>query len=289
MNIFLTGGTGFIGNYFRKVAAKNHKIYLFSRKENNIISDNNYHKIVYRENLNQISKEDLSLIDLVLHLSSTGVSAPHSLSITNAYKNNVIDPIKFFEIAINKAKIKNFIVCGSCYEYGRTGEMNINKLSVLDQLLPSDFYASSKAAFSMACISMAYKYSLNLSLIRPFHIYGEGELNSRFYPSIMSAIKNNLDFDMTQGEQIRNFNKVDSFVEMLIKECNEIYSRKDSYSLTIKNFGNKKNQTIKEFASYLWRKNSAKGKINFGKVPYRNNEGMKYIPNIDIIFADKTD
>ncbi len=51
MNIFLTGGTGFIGNYFRKEAVKNNKIYMFNRKESKTLGDNNFHKIITKANL----------------------------------------------------------------------------------------------------------------------------------------------------------------------------------------------------------------------------------------------
>lgn len=288
MNIFITGGSGFIGNAFRKEAIKKNKITLFLREGSTIPPDNNFTELVIKKNMSQIKMEDLKSIDLIVHLAASGVKNPESISIKNAYKNNVIDPINFFEVAINKCAIKNFLVCGSCFEYGKTGEKNNNSLSVLDTLLPTNFYGSSKASFTMACISMAYKYSLNLSLVRPFHIYGEGESERRFFPSIMHAIKKDLDFDMSLGEQIRDFTYVLDLAKILIQECNNLISKRNNPKLLIKNIGSGNKKTLKHFATELWSKYSAKGRINFGKLPYRENEVMQYIPNIDIIFSDNT-
>jgi len=55
------------------------------------------------------------------------------------------------------------------------------------------------------------------------------------------------------------------------------------FDIRVANMGSGNNISIKEFASDIWKKNNAKGKLLLGNLNYRDNEIMRYVPNLDDI------
>jgi len=49
----------------------------------------------------------------------------------------------------------------------------------------------------------------------------------------------------------------------------------------INNIGSGKPLSVHNFCSYWWKKWDAKGELIIGAVPYKKNEVMRYVPEID--------
>ena len=62
--------------------------------------------------------------------------------------------------------------------------MNLFHLMPLE---PTMTYSVSKAAASISLLQWATQYKLSMTIRRIFHLYGEGEDESRFYPSLVKA------------------------------------------------------------------------------------------------------
>ena len=82
---------------------------------------------------------------------------------------------------------------------------------------------------------------------------------------------------MTLGEQIRDFINVKDVANKILEES----LSKNKRMILIKNIGSGKPTRIRDFALQIWNDLEAKGKINFGSIPYRNNEVMRYVPDIN--------
>ena len=95
--------------------------------------------------------------------------------------------------------------------------------------------------------------------MRPFHIFGEGESDYRFWPSLKNAALSGQDFPMTLGEQIRDFTPVEYAADIFIRyvENSKIIQGKP----IISNLGTGKPQSLKSFAETQWKKFNAKGYI----------------------------
>ena len=81
---------------------------------------------------------------------------------------------------------------------------------------------------------------------------------------------------MTLGEQIRDFTPVEFAADAFID-----YATNKNISKgrpIIKNLGTAKPQSLKNFAKSEWKKFGGKGILLFGKIPYRENEIMRYVP-----------
>jgi nucleoside-diphosphate-sugar epimerase len=115
-------------------------------------------------------------------------------------------------------------------------------------------------------------------IMRIFQVFGEGELESRFWPSLRKAAIAGEDFPMTRGEQIRDFIPVETVGGAFVGAL----ARTDlcAGEPKVENLGTGKPQTLRAFAEFWWKQWKAKGRLKVGMLPYRDNEVMHYVPRI---------
>ena len=93
---------------------------------------------------------------------------------------------------------------------------------------------------------------------------GDGEASSRFWPSLKSAALSRSDFPMTRGEQIRDFQPVDSTALQLLDCLNLLYT--NPKSTTFLNLGTGQPQSLLSFAQSQWNFFNASGSLIPGAV-----------------------
>ena len=148
---------------------------------------------------------------------------------------------------------------------------------------PTNSYAVSKAAASIALRQWAEEHQLTLEILRVFHVFGEGESQGRFWPSLRRAALAGEDFQMTAGEQIRDFLNVadvaSAFLDRATAPSSHIPAAK------IFNLSSGKPLTILAFAQCWWKLWEAKGQLLAGALPYRPGEVMRYVagPNLIVV------
>ena len=145
-------------------------------------------------------------------------------------------------------------------------------------LKPTLSYPTSKAAASIALIGWAVENNVFLQILRIFQVYGEGELETRLWPSLKKYAKLGKDFPMTKGEQIRDFISVDQVAKKFLNEIE--FTNVDRSSPRILNIGSGKPQSVLDFSQYWWNKWNAKGDLLIGKIPYKQSEIMRYVPKL---------
>ena len=277
MKIFLTGGTGFIGsNFIRKATDDGHSIIAIRRKKStpkvNLISQPTW----VEGDLESDFSAYLKNCDIFVHMASYGVLDKGG-DLDEYLRWNVVATYNLCKQAYNSG-IKKFIILGSCFEYGRAGE-RFDYIPTTAPLEPSTNYASSKAAASVLLYGWAVKKNVYMNIIRIFQVYGKGENNNRLWPSLRHAALNGRDFKMTKGEQIRDFILVDDVVSDIIQSLS--FDKSISGSPKINNIGSGKPLSVHQFCSYWWKKWNAKGELIIGALPYRKDEVMRYVPEID--------
>ena len=109
-------------------------------------------------------------------------------------------------------------------------------------------------------------------------MFGEGEDESRLWPSLKRAAFNGDDFKLTSGEQIRDFTNVTEIAEKILSEVKEFSVNKGETQ--IKNIGSNNPQSVKDFSEYWWNHWKAVGKLHFGAKPYRDDEVMRFVPDL---------
>jgi nucleoside-diphosphate-sugar epimerase len=274
MKIFVTGGTGFIGSHFlAKALASGHEVIALKRTGSFPRIELPAQPQWLAREMPAVLVEDFRGSEILVHLAAHSANVPYD-TLGECLRWNVYESCNLFEKAI-LAGVRRFIVAGSCFEYGKSGE-RYDFIPVNAPLEPTQSYPISKAAASIALAGLARKKNLEMLILRIFQVYGEGELESRFWPLLRKAALAGKDFPMSAGEQVRDFISVEQVAESFISALTRADLRAGEPK--VENLGTGQPQTLRNFAEHWWNKWGAKGKLLVGAVPYRNGEIMRYAP-----------
>jgi nucleoside-diphosphate-sugar epimerase len=275
MNLFVTGGTGFIGSHFLRAAlAAGHRVIALRRPG----SVPRIPLVVEPEwldgALDSVAPEALRGCDALVHLAALGVS-PQKAEWAELFRVNVSESLALWQRAVD-AGVRQFLVCGSCFEYGQSGSRYAT-IPPDAPLEPVNGYGASKAAASVAVLALAVERGLSLSLLRPFHVFGEGQHRENFWPSLRAAALAGKDFPMTSGEQVRDFVPVERVAARFLAA---LADPPPAGRPRIANIGTGQPQTLRAFAEEWWGRFGATGRLQPGAVPYRAGEVMRYVPEL---------
>lgn len=200
--------------------------------------------------------------DVVFHLAAAGVAAPETdprtvLAVNAGGTVNVLE-------ALRSQRTRRIVLTGTCYEYGAR--------ETPEGLDPFNFYAASKiAAWSFA---RAYWHSFGLPVVtaRLFQVYGPGQSTKTLVPSAAHAALAGDDFQMTAGEQERDFIYIDDVVEALVR-----IATAESTEGTSVDLGTGRGHTVRAVVELIWRLAGARGQIRCGALDYRRGEPMRLV------------
>ncbi len=272
--IFLTGGTGFLGSHFlRRALTVGHEVLALRRPGSQPKIPLPSQPRWLEGGLTDPWGEQLRHCDTLVHLAAVGVS-PQKATWTELFQINVQDSLQLWRAAV-EAGVRRLVICGSCFEYGASGG-RYDFIPAEAPLLPTTAYGASKAAASAAALGLAAEQNLALLILRPFHMFGEGQHKSNFWPALKKAAQAGEDFPMTAGSQIRDFMPVEDAAEAFLASLD----RTDLAAGVprVENLGSGQAQTLLEFATTWWSHWRASGRIRAGEVPYRTGEVMRYAP-----------
>ncbi len=275
MKIFVTGASGFIGQHFcRKAVNDGHDLICLVRSSKASFDEP---KIRWVEgDLSTRFPECCEGVEAYVHLAAHGVHALNDWE--GCFRWNVVESLRLWRDAITSG-ISQFLIVGSCFEYGQVAE-KYDLIPVTAELRPTGAYHASKASASMAALALACEQKLKLTIARPFHVYGEGESASRFWPSLRKAAISGSDLEMTSGKQVRDFTPVETAAEKLVHEV-ESLEKLESGSPRIVNLGTGKPKSLAQFAREEWERFEAKGELRFGALADRKNEVYRYVPEVE--------
>lgn len=273
MNIFLTGGTGFIGSHvLKQVGAFGMDVTAIRRQgsQPRIKLDNAPRWI--EKPLDELDENDISGHDVLMHLASAGVS-PQKATLEEMMYWNVTVTGKLLELAA-KTGIRRIIVAGSYAEYGLAAN-RYDYIPANASLEPTSMYAATKAAACMLSFSIAAQYGIELCYLRIFSAYGEGQNENNFFPSLCRSAKAGNDFPMTSGAQVRDFIHVEDVARILLKTV----TMPDVIPGCpyVANVATGQPLALKDFAELWWRKLGARGRLLVGAIPYRSVEPMRFV------------
>jgi nucleoside-diphosphate-sugar epimerase len=276
MKLFVTGATGFIGSHFINAASSAGHDILALRRPGSLPSISVNDSVQWVDGfLADVDTTILSGCEVLVHLAAAGIIQKEA-DWVHCYQVNVMDSLQLWLRAADSG-IGRFIIAGSCFEYGSSGEV-CERIPFDAPLVPTGPYHASKASASLAAIGLSAQRKLKIQILRPFHVYGEGEMEERFWPSLKKAALSGEDFPMTTGDQIRDFTPVGLVAAKFLEAA--LNADVPSGQAIIKNIGTGNSQTLREFAESWWLHWNAKGKLLFGAIPQREGETMRYVPQI---------
>jgi nucleoside-diphosphate-sugar epimerase len=176
------------------------------------------------------------------------------------------------------AGVQRFIFTGTYAEYGLAG-LRYERIPANAPLEPNGPYASSKAAASIALAALCRELKVRMAYFRLFSVFGEGQFAKNFWPQLREAANKGQDFPMTPGEQIRDFIDVESVARRLLQAC--VADALEDGKVHVANLASGEPVTLRNFAELWWHAWKAPGTLLFGALPYREDEVMRYIPEVE--------
>jgi len=196
-SIFVTGSLGFIG---RKIIEKLPK--------SGVLTDSDNSKRIDLRNIKEVLKIDSA--DVVIHLG--GKIPKKELSWKDYFDNNVSGTINVLEYCIKK-KIKKLIYVSS-YVYGNPEYCPIDENHPVN---PHSAYNESKYLAERLCKFYCDKTELNLTILRPFNIFGESMNEGFLLTNLINAVKTDKKITIVNKDSKRDFLYIDDFVDLILK------------------------------------------------------------------------
>ena len=265
MKILVTGGSGFLGKkIIEDLTKKKIKTLVLGR---NSIIENNYTSFIkfdFKKNtIDDSLLYHINSCNKLLHLAWEGL--PNYFENIH-YTNNLFYQYKFLKDIIINTKINDLTISGTCLEYGLIeGELETN----LDTK-PIVPYAIAKDFLRKLLFILKDNYDFNLKWARIFYLYGKNEKKNSLLSQIDQSIKKNEEsFNMSKGDQVRDFIEVSEASEFFLKLLNlddsGIFNCSSGIPITVKEF----------VLNYLKKKNYNL-KLNLGFYPYNEYEPHKF-------------
>jgi dTDP-6-deoxy-L-talose 4-dehydrogenase (NAD+) len=270
MKVLVTGASGFIGNYVVEQLLDSKQEVIATAIENyeQIQSRFNWHnKVRYiQKDLNEIEEncyEFFDKPDLLLHLSWQGL--PHYKELFHI-ERNLMANYEFIKNLVSKG-LKNVVCIGTCFEYGlQEGSLKENV-----ETKPSTTYGLAKDTLRRFIEELQKHYAFDFKWLRLFYPYGKGQNPKSLLSQLDKAIANNdKTFNLTSGEQLRDYLPVEKAAEYIVKvslqnKINGIINICSGEPISVKQF----------VENYLLNKN-AKIELNLGYYPYPDYEPMAF-------------
>jgi nucleoside-diphosphate-sugar epimerase len=268
VRVLVTGATGFIGSHLaERLVAEGAEVTLAvepgASQANiaNILDKVRVHEVDLREGqmVRQLVRECQPR--KVYHLAAVGVTEP-DVDPRLAVQVNVMGTLNLLE-ALRETNCDCFINTGTCYEYGR----NTPPMHEDQMVDPINAYAASKSAAWLFCSLYHRTHCYPIVTVRPFTVYGPRQSERALIPqTILSALRGQ-DFEMTRGEQTRDFTYVDDIVEGYIRA-----SISEKAIGQIINLGAGEEHSIKHVVLKVLELMGNPAKPLIGALPYRLGE-----------------
>jgi nucleoside-diphosphate-sugar epimerase len=258
--ILITGGNGFLGSYLadslKTSGAEVHILKICSANHpNEHIADLNDLPALTRI----VEKTDPHIIYHLAAVLNRERSFDHHEQIMKVNYFGTINLLK----ALQKTAYENFIFTSTSEVYG-SNPAPFHENQIPDPATP---YSLSKIFAEQAIKTYSAIYNKNFTILRLFNIFGRNMPKSFFIPQLIHSLKENIPFDMTAGEQIRDFVYIDDVVSALIHAADVEKPANDVFNVC-----SGKGTTLKDLAIILKHQINKDCIINFGKLPYRLNE-----------------
>jgi nucleoside-diphosphate-sugar epimerase len=264
--ILITGISGFLGSQIAEVLNFNgFELIALKRENSDLWRCENFSENVKWIDLSENWEEQLINLkpEIIIHSAWEGVSAKDRDN-WSAQFNNLEFTLKLLRIA-KEVNLKKFIGFGSQAEYGDFSGI-INEDYFID---PKSAYGLSKNLVAQTIKVFCEQNAMDWYWLRLFSFFGEKEADNWFIPTLIKNIFQNKPMDMTPGEQRYAYMYVKDLANIIVEIIkstvkSDVYNLSSNQSISLKEIVNKITEIL----------NPSNPQINFGALPYRDNQPM---------------
>jgi nucleoside-diphosphate-sugar epimerase len=208
--------------------------------------------------------------DLVFHLAGLRLLGHSAEQLSAMFETHALGALYLAQGLRPEARM---VVVGSGEEYGR-GPVPFHE-SQPGQTRTA--YAVSRLATTLACLELA---SPSVCVARLAVVYGPQQTGPMFIPSLFAAATAGRPFEMTRGEQTRDFLYVDDAVDALLA-----LARCDAARGQVVNVGSGVETPVRQVAEQAVRLMGEGVDLRIGAIPSRPGEADRYLCSIERITA----
>ena len=194
----------------------------------------------------------------VLHLAAAGVNQPF---LEETVQVNVGGTLNVLE-ASQAVQVQRFVQVGTCYEYTVDPDQ-------------ASTYAASKLKSWRTWQAFVTSHSMETAALRLFHVYGPAQPATGLIASAILAALRGERFEMTPGEQERDYVYIEDVVEALVAAALTMsLNGAKTYDV-----GTGVGCSVRSVVRRIFEKVGGEGEVLVGALPYRRSEIMRLVAN----------
>lgn len=265
--VFLVGGSGFIGKNLVNQFRKNYEVHVIDKFiDEKFFSERPEVKTLKMDLVEEQVPADYPLTDYIINLASIVTAERNFALFDGLISSNLKVLLNLYERYKGDNNLKLFIQFGSSEEYGNDG----SPFKETMRECPNSPYALVKQLTVNTALMLHSNYGFPAMVVRPGNLFGKYQNTSKFIPYVIQQLKANAPLNVTPCEQKRDFIYAEDFawcIEHLVKNYQKAVGE-------IVNVGSGESITLKEIIEICKSYISSSSVINYGALPYRENEVM---------------
>jgi UDP-glucose 4-epimerase len=272
--ILVTGANGFIGRHLCKTLYSS-GAYVFGmvrqiHKNECYLSEQYTANIYDQQAINRVIEEVKP--EIVIHLAGEKQRARDIAGYRTNYETNLIGSLNLIEACQKEVNLRAFLYIGSCEEYG----LHQPPFDEDMREEPVSTYGVTKLAVTQLLQTLTRVSSFPAIILRPSIVYGPGQSTDMFIPDLIKTLLSGAEFEMTLGEQTRDFVYIDDVLDAIMKAC-----YLESLGGQVVNISSNSPVYINELAKNIANMISPATikLLKIGAKPYRPSETMNYWAN----------
>lgn len=267
MRVAVTGATGFVGRYvLEELARRDVEIVAACGPRN-----------AGRPRLNDPARwleldlgappancfEALGEPDVVVHLAWTGLPNYRSL---HHFATELPRQYAFLDNLV-RGGLRALVVAGTCFEYGEQA----GPIGADAPTRPTNPYGFAKDSLHRQLAFLKAESPFALTWARLFYVYGDGQAPTSLWPQLRSAVAAGAPtFDLSGGEQLRDFLPIEQAARMLVEHA---LARVDRGAV---NVCSGQPISVRRLVEGWVREHGWHIALNFGRFPYPDYEPLAF-------------
>lgn len=266
-NVFLIGGSGFIGKNLVNQFRQNYEVHVIDKFiDEKFFSERPEVKTLKIDLVEDKVPCDYPSPDYIINLASIVTAERNFALFDGLISSNLKVLLNLYERFKNDKILKLFIQFGSSEEYGNEGSPFRETM----RECPNSPYALVKQLTVNTALMLHSNYGFPAMAVRPGNLFGKYQNPSKFIPYVIQQLKANAPLNVTPCEQKRDFIYAEDFawcIEQIIENHNKAVGE-------IINVGSGESISLKSIIEICKNHIGSSSEINYGALPYRENEVM---------------
>lgn len=265
--IFLVGGSGFIGKNLVNQFRKEYEVHVLDKFiDEQFFAERPEVKTLKMDLVEEQVPADYPSPDYIVNLASIVTAERNFALFDGLISSNLKVLLNLYERFKEDKNLKLFVQFGSSEEYGNEGSPFVETM----RECPNSPYALVKQLTVNTALMLRANYGFPAMVVRPGNLFGKYQNKSKFIPYVISQLKENQPLNVTPCEQKRDFIYAADFawcIGQLIKNYQKAVGQ-------IVNVASGESISLKDIIEICRNHISSSSEVNYGALPYRENEVM---------------